>query len=417
MDGNPVQKDIFVSYARREPDKTWVQKKLVPALRNSGLSVLLDEDDFIAGQQLDNEMERAGRQCRYVLAILSPAYDANRMAGKEAFEALQSNRLVPIVVRPTKPPAWMQGLLRQDWTAVSQMRKDWVKLLQMLGAPHPHVDPPEPIPSDGRWRIPVAAVILFLLGLGGTYVSRLMWVPKQNPGLVSSPEHPVSKSPSPSDQNPKPIIQKSPKPAGSPRTTDIRPLPPTRKVTVGTASNPAPEIATPKAPVNTPQDVRVQAFELAEAGRCAEAIPLLQRVASAEPRDGQVFYRLGRCEWTVDDYAGAREHLARAEELGESPAKIASELADLALRAGDLAEAQRQVDRALMAQPAYPAALLVRGDLFMKQRKYSDAVQVFNSVFERTKSADSCRKLADAYEKNGAPDQAGVQRSLCGVTH
>jgi Flp pilus assembly protein TadD len=407
MDGNPVQKDIFVSYGRREPDESWVQKKLVPALRNSGLSVLLDEDDFVAGQQLGDEMERAGRQCRYVLVVLSPAFDANRMAGKEAFEALQSGRLIPVVVRPTKPPAWMQGLLRQDWTAASRMRKNWVKLLQMLGAPYPHVDPPEPIPSDRRWRIPVvAAVILFFLGLGTIYERRLpAWFPKHTPNGLLSPIHPV-------DDSVKPV---SPKPAEPPVVSSQRS--PTGRSAASQAAA-GTEIATPKPPGTTPQDVRVQAFHLAEAGRCQEAIPLLQRVASAEPRDGQVFYQLGHCEGTVDNYAAAREALARAEELGESPAKIASELAALALGAGDLTETQRQVDRALTAQPAYPAALLVRGDLFLKQRKYSEAVQVFNPVFERTHSAESCRKLADAYEKNGAPEQADLQRSRCGgVTH
>lgn len=416
MDGNPLQKDIFVSYARREPDKSWVQKKLVPALRNSGLSVLLDEDDFVVGQQLDDEMKRAGRQCRYVLVVLSPAFDANRMVGKEAFEALQSSRLVPVVVRPTKPPAWMQDLLWQDWTAVSQMHKNWVQLLQMLGAPYPHVDPPQPIPSDRRWRIPVvAAVILLFLGLGGLYVSRLpARFPKHDPDVLPSPEHREKKATDPPDQIASAIVPKPPQ-RGT-RTTDTDQRPPTRKLKPGSEANPASKIATSKAPGNTPQDVRVQAFELAEAGRCHEAIPLLQRVASAEPRDGQVFYQLGHCEGTDDNYGGAREDLARAEELGESPAKIASELAALALGAGDLTEAQRQVDRALTAQPAYPAALLVRGDLFLKQRKYSEAVQLFNSVFERTRSAESCRKLADAYEKNNAPEQADLQRSRCGVT-
>lgn len=134
--------DVFISYRWIDPDQTWVREQLAPALRNSGLAVLLDVDDFVPGRDLILEMTRAGRESRHVLCVLSPDYfDGNRMV---AFESLMARRLdpsgsepglIPLVLRSCELPEWLRGLIPIDWTNPSYHDREWRKLLKALAAP------------------------------------------------------------------------------------------------------------------------------------------------------------------------------------------------------------------------------------------------------------------------------------------
>ena len=134
--------DVFISYRWVDPDQTWVREQLAPALRNSGLAVLLDVDDFIPGRDLILEMTRAGHESRHVLCVLSPDYfDGNRMV---AFESLMARRLdpsgnepglIPLVLRSSELPEWLRGLIPIDWTDPRYHAREWRKLLKVLGAP------------------------------------------------------------------------------------------------------------------------------------------------------------------------------------------------------------------------------------------------------------------------------------------
>jgi len=72
--------DVFVSYRWVEPDRGWVRKQLVPALKIADLRVCLDVQDFLPGRDLILEMTRAGRESRRAICVLSPDYfDGNRL--------------------------------------------------------------------------------------------------------------------------------------------------------------------------------------------------------------------------------------------------------------------------------------------------------------------------------------------------
>ncbi len=66
--------DFFVSYRHREPDKSWVRKKLVPALEAKALRGFIDYRDFRLGAPLVTEMARAVQESRFTLAVLTSAY-------------------------------------------------------------------------------------------------------------------------------------------------------------------------------------------------------------------------------------------------------------------------------------------------------------------------------------------------------
>ena len=150
--------DVFISYRWVDPDQSWVRDQLAPALRNAGLAVLLDVDDFVPGRDLILEMTRAGQESRCVLCVLSPDYfDGNRMV---AFESLMARRLdpsgieprlIPLVLRSSELPEWLRGLIPIDWTDPSYHAREWRKLLKALGAPN---EGPAPGPPGSAAVIP-----------------------------------------------------------------------------------------------------------------------------------------------------------------------------------------------------------------------------------------------------------------------
>ena len=66
--------DVFVSYRHREPSKTWVRQQLVPALKAAGLTVIIDEHDFVPSEVLLEEIERASAAARVTLAVVDEWY-------------------------------------------------------------------------------------------------------------------------------------------------------------------------------------------------------------------------------------------------------------------------------------------------------------------------------------------------------
>ncbi|HEY2711846.1 MAG TPA: toll/interleukin-1 receptor domain-containing protein [Chthoniobacterales bacterium] len=133
--------DVFISYRWVDPEMSWVRDHLVPALQAAGLRTLLDVEDFVPGRDLILEMDRAGRESRRVLCVLSPAYfEGDRMVSFESLTARRMNptgsesRLIPLLIHPTKLPEWIRGLVPIDWTNDCIRVREWNKLLRILGA-------------------------------------------------------------------------------------------------------------------------------------------------------------------------------------------------------------------------------------------------------------------------------------------
>ena len=143
------QYDVFISYRWITPDQEWVREQLYPALKSAGLKVCLDIEDFVPGRDLILEMERAGKEARQVLCIISPDYfKEGRMV---EFENLSARRrdpggrnsfLIPLILRETEIPERIRGLIPLDWTTPSNHTREWRKLLTVLNAPT--LDVPRP---------------------------------------------------------------------------------------------------------------------------------------------------------------------------------------------------------------------------------------------------------------------------------
>lgn len=159
--------DVFVSYRWVDPDCKWVRNELVPCLRNAGLRVFLDVDDFVPGRDVISEMTRAGQESKRTLSVWTPDYFAEDRA--VWFESLQARRrdpqgrlskLVPLLLRATKIPGEFFGLAMVDWTAPQRHSVEWNKLLSVLDAPTLNVRPPQECPAVTSATLAPAVVAL-----------------------------------------------------------------------------------------------------------------------------------------------------------------------------------------------------------------------------------------------------------------
>jgi hypothetical protein len=135
--------DVFVSYRWIEPDLSWVREQLVPALERADLRVCLDERDFRPGIDSILEMDRALRESRRALCVLSPEYfEARRHTNFEALWARHADpaaaegRLIPLILRRTELPGWIAGPVAVDLTSAREedLANQWHRLLRALEA-------------------------------------------------------------------------------------------------------------------------------------------------------------------------------------------------------------------------------------------------------------------------------------------
>lgn len=143
--------DVFISYRWIEPDQSWVQNQLEPALTKAGLEVCLDVHDFVPGRAPIVEMARAGKESKRGLCVLSPDYvrGLHGWVGLESF-MLRSmdptgtdSLLIPFILRRTELPAHLE-LISIDWTNPANHKREWLKLLTTLEAKN--LDAPSPGP-------------------------------------------------------------------------------------------------------------------------------------------------------------------------------------------------------------------------------------------------------------------------------
>jgi hypothetical protein len=136
----PVRYDVFVSYRHNGADKTFATE-LVAALEADGYRVAIDERDFAANASFLQEMERAIRESRFTVAVISHRYLESGNTEEEALISKvldmgdRKRRLIPLVIEPVALPAWLYGIVGIDWTKPDPLVDPFEKLKATLGAP------------------------------------------------------------------------------------------------------------------------------------------------------------------------------------------------------------------------------------------------------------------------------------------
>lgn len=177
------------------------------------------------------------------------------------------------------------------------------------------------------------------------------------------------------------------------------------------AAEAAAAVLPPLALKNDTEDL-TEGLHLAAQGHCAEAIPYLQNAARVETENAELLFQLGRCQNLARNYAEALQSLSAA--LRRKPrADIFVERALVLSGQGLNARALEDLDQALRLDSRNLAAVELRGDIWMQMGRYDDAVLAFYEVEQQRPSRARCRKLAEAYRKNGVPASAESTERSC----
>ena len=136
----PIRYDVFMSYRHEGEDKRFATD-LVAALEAEGYRVAIDERDFPANASFLQEMERAIRQSRFTVAVISRRYLESGNTEEEALITKvldlgdRKRRLIPLVIEPVTMPVWLYGIVGIDWTKRDPLVDPFDKLKATLGAP------------------------------------------------------------------------------------------------------------------------------------------------------------------------------------------------------------------------------------------------------------------------------------------
>lgn len=101
----------------------------------------VDARDFAANASFLQEMERAIRESRFTVAVISPRYLEGGNCEEEAIISKvldmgdRRRRLIPLLIEPVSMPAWLYGIVGIDWTKPDPLVDPFDKLKATLGAP------------------------------------------------------------------------------------------------------------------------------------------------------------------------------------------------------------------------------------------------------------------------------------------
>jgi len=136
----PIRYDVFVSYRHEGADRVFA-RELVAALEAEGYTVAIDERDFPANASFLQEMERAVRQSRFTVAVISRRYLESGNTEEEVMISRvldlgdRKRRLIPLLIEPVAMPVWLYGIVGIDWTKRDPLVDPFDKLKATLGAP------------------------------------------------------------------------------------------------------------------------------------------------------------------------------------------------------------------------------------------------------------------------------------------
>jgi hypothetical protein len=129
--------DVFISYSTA--DQIWVRDYLVPQLKQSGLRVFIDYNDFELGESRLNNIERGIKLSRKVLLVLTPRWVASNWTHFDALLAQMQDpagylrRMIPLLLEPCDLPDRISMLTYADFTQVDSQKSELERLLKALG--------------------------------------------------------------------------------------------------------------------------------------------------------------------------------------------------------------------------------------------------------------------------------------------
>lgn len=178
--------DVFISYAHEDGAAA---RAMAAVLEGEGFSVWWDRH-LLPGARVDEAIRRQLDEAGAVLVLWSPSSVGARWVVDEAEQALQQDKLVPVLIAATEIPLGMRRIFTLDlsgWTGDPSdplLRPLFTRLRASAPVP-PAGGPAKPIRASLARRGALAAILAAV-----TLVLALATVlrPRQEPGPVSAPD-------------------------------------------------------------------------------------------------------------------------------------------------------------------------------------------------------------------------------------
>jgi len=127
--------DVFISYSHK--DKDWVQKELIPRLKDSSLRVCFDYD-FEISKKLAKVITEGILKSRRTILVLTPNYFESKWAEfeKDLAQSLDpsgaAQRIVPVKAEDCEIPPEINTIIYANFTKSDEHEQEWGKLITLL---------------------------------------------------------------------------------------------------------------------------------------------------------------------------------------------------------------------------------------------------------------------------------------------
>lgn len=131
--------DVFISY--NEADRDIVRGELLSRLEAAGLRVCVDFRDFNPEVPINKQIQRAVKDSRYTVIVLSPAYlsvdwpQLQSVAGRRINAAARQGQVIPVLVEDCNAPSTLAQLTYVNYADPTNRPYAWTQLLTALSSP------------------------------------------------------------------------------------------------------------------------------------------------------------------------------------------------------------------------------------------------------------------------------------------
>lgn len=129
---------VFLSYKRA--DEAFVET-LYRRLSDHGIECFFDQESIPIGANFVITLQRAIDECNYLVMVMSPAYFDTKYPAAEWSAMLKDDplndrgRVIPLLLKPCKPPAFISCLNYVDVSSDSKFEQAFPKIRNALSEP------------------------------------------------------------------------------------------------------------------------------------------------------------------------------------------------------------------------------------------------------------------------------------------